>query len=45
MDRSESLVVVLRSIQGFGQFVGPDVADSIFGTGLGHSTISWPVAA
>ena len=39
MDRSGSLVALLPSVQGFGQFVGPNVAASIVGAGLGYSTM------
>ena len=36
MDRSGSLVALLPSVQGFGQFVGPNIAASIIGAGLGY---------
>ena len=36
MDRSGSLVALLPSVQGFGQFVGPNIAASIVGAGLGY---------
>ena len=39
MDRSGSLVALLPSVQGFGQFVGPNIAASIVGAGLGYSTM------
>jgi predicted MFS family arabinose efflux permease len=39
MDRSGSLVALLPSVQGFGQFVGPNIAASILGAGLGYSTM------
>jgi len=39
MDRSGSLVALLPSVQGFGQFVGPNVAASIVGAGLGYGTM------
>ena len=39
MDRSGSLVALLPSVQGFGQFVGPNIAASIIGAGLGYSTV------
>ncbi len=39
MDRSGSLVALLPSVQGFGQFVGPNIAASIIGAGLGYSTM------
>jgi MFS family permease len=39
MDRKGSLVALLPSIQGFGQFIGPNVSASILGFGLGYSTL------
>ncbi|MBT4521758.1 MAG: MFS transporter [Halieaceae bacterium] len=36
MDRSGSLVALLPSVQGFGQFVGPNIAASILGAGMGY---------
>lgn len=39
MDRSGSLVALLPSVQGFGQFVGPNIAASIVGAGLGYGTM------
>jgi len=39
MDRSGSLVALLPSVQGFGQFIGPNVSASILGAGLGYSTM------
>lgn len=39
MDRSGSLVALLPAVQGFGQFVGPNIAASIIGAGLGYSTM------
>lgn len=39
MDRSGSLVALLPSVQGFGQFVGPNIAASILGAALGYSTM------
>jgi len=39
MDRSGSLVALMPSVQGFGQFVGPNIAASIIGAGLGYSTM------
>jgi predicted MFS family arabinose efflux permease len=39
MDRSGSLVALLPSVQGFGQFVGPNVAASVLGAGLGYSSV------
>jgi len=37
MDRSGSLVALLPAVQGFGQFLGPNIAASIIGAGLGYS--------
>ncbi len=39
MDRRGSLVALLPSVQGFGQFVGPNIAASILGAGLGYSVM------
>lgn len=39
MDRSGSLVALLPSVQGFGQFIGPNIAASIVGAGLGYSVM------
>jgi len=39
MDRRGSLVALLPSVQGFGQFIGPNIAASIVGAGLGYSTM------
>ncbi len=39
MDRSGSLVALLPAVQGFGQFVGPNVAASIIGAGLGYGVM------
>jgi predicted MFS family arabinose efflux permease len=39
MDRSGSLVALLPSVQGFGQFVGPNVAASVVGAGMGYGTM------
>jgi hypothetical protein len=39
MDRKGSLVALLPSVQGFGQFIGPNIAASILGAGLGYSTM------
>lgn len=39
MDRSGSLVALLPSVQGFGQFIGPNVAASVVGAGLGYGTM------
>jgi predicted MFS family arabinose efflux permease len=37
MDRSGSMVALLPSVQGFGQFIGPNISASIVGTGMGYS--------
>jgi MFS family permease len=39
MDRSGSLVALLPSVQGFGQFVGPNIAASVIGAGMGYGTM------
>lgn len=39
MDRSGALVALLPSVQGFGQFVGPNIAASIIGAGLGYGVM------
>jgi len=39
MDRSGSLVALMPSVQGFGQFIGPNISASILGAGLGYSTM------
>jgi MFS family permease len=39
MDRRGSLVALLPSVQGFGQFIGPNVSASVLGFGLGYSTM------
>jgi len=39
MDRSGSLVALLPSVQGFGQFIGPNIAASVLGFGLGYGTM------
>ncbi len=39
MDRGGSLVALLPSVQGFGQFIGPNISASILGAGLGYGTV------
>jgi hypothetical protein len=39
MDRSGSLVALMPSVQGFGQFVGPNVAASVLGAGMGYGVM------
>jgi len=39
MDRGGSLVALMPSVQGFGQFVGPNVAASVLGAGMGYSVM------
>ena len=36
MDRRGSMVALLPAVQGFGQFIGPNIAASIVGAGLGY---------
>lgn len=39
MDRTGSLVALLPAVQGFGQFIGPNIAASIVGAGLGYGVM------
>jgi len=39
MDRTGSMVALLPCVQGFGQFVGPNIAASIIGAGLGYGVM------
>ncbi len=39
MDRSGSLIALMPSVQGFGHFVGPNVAASVLGAGMGYSVM------
>jgi predicted MFS family arabinose efflux permease len=39
MDRSGSLVALLPSVQGLGQSIGPNVAASVLGAGMGYSGV------
>ncbi len=39
MDRRGSMVALLPSVQGFGQFIGPNISASILGAGLGYNTM------
>jgi predicted MFS family arabinose efflux permease len=39
MDRGGSLVALMPSVQGFGQFVGPNVAASVLGAGMGYNFV------
>jgi predicted MFS family arabinose efflux permease len=39
MDRGGSLVALMPSVQGFGQFVGPNIAASILGAGMGYGSV------
>jgi predicted MFS family arabinose efflux permease len=39
MDRSGTLVALIPSVQGFGQFIGPNISASVIGAGLGYSTM------
>ncbi len=39
MDRRGSLIGLIPSVQGFGQFVGPNIAASVLGAGMGYSVM------
>jgi predicted MFS family arabinose efflux permease len=39
MDRTGSMVALLPCVQGFGQFVGPNIAASVIGAGLGYGVM------
>jgi len=39
MDRKGTLVALLPSVQGFGQFIGPNIAASIIGGGFGYGVM------
>ncbi len=39
MDRSGALVALLPAVQGFGQFLGPNMAASVLDAGLGYSSM------
>ncbi|MBW2714445.1 MAG: MFS transporter, partial [Deltaproteobacteria bacterium] len=39
MDRGGSLIALMPSVQGFGQFVGPNVAASVLGAGMGYNVV------
>jgi hypothetical protein len=39
MDRGGSLVALMPSVQGFGQFVGPNISASVLGAGMGYSVM------
>lgn len=39
MDRKGSLIALMPGVQGFGQFVGPNISASVLGAGLGYSTM------
>ena len=39
MNRTGSLVALLPCVQGFGQFVGPNISASLLDVGLGYSTM------
>jgi len=39
MDRRGSLVALVPSVQGFGQFVGPNISASVLGAGMGYGTM------
>jgi hypothetical protein len=39
MDRGGSLIALMPSVQGFGQFIGPNIAASLLGAGMGYSVM------
>ena len=39
MDRSGSLIALIPSVQGFGNFIGPNVSASVLGAGMGYSVM------
>ncbi len=39
MDRKGSMVALLPSVQGFGQFIGPNIAASVLAAGMGYSGV------
>jgi predicted MFS family arabinose efflux permease len=39
MDRKGSMVALLPSVQGFGQFIGPNIAASVLAAGMGYSAV------
>ena len=39
MDRGGSLIALMPSVQGFGQFIGPNISASILGAGMGYPTM------
>ena len=39
MDRSGSFLALIPSVQGFGQFIGPNIAASVLGAGMGYSAV------
>jgi len=39
MDRSGSFVALLPAVQGFGQFIGPNIGASVIGAGLGYGAM------
>ena len=39
MDRKGTMVALLPSVQGFGQFVGPNIAASVLAAGMGYSAV------
>jgi len=39
MDRSGSMVALVPGVQGFGQFIGPNVSASVLGAGMGYGTM------
>ncbi len=39
MDRSGSLIALIPSVQGFGNFIGPNVSASVLGAGMGYNVM------
>jgi len=39
MDRSGSMVALLPSVQGFGQYIGPNISASVLAAGMGYSEV------
>ncbi len=39
MDRKGSFLALIPSVQGLGQFIGPNIAASVLGAGMGYSAV------
>jgi predicted MFS family arabinose efflux permease len=39
MDRSGSLIALMPGVQGFGNFIGPNISASVLGAGMGYSVM------